>query len=385
MSLSDTVDTNPATVDRHPTASARSLEPTNPSVSSSVSRSASTARKPSERKTWKKWLAGCCALIVLCVMGGGIAIGSYIAGVASGGVIALDAWEDTSFTNMSYQERVVGGDEQATDKLLVIDVRGIILHESSATSLFSSGVVSAEQIQHMLVQASVDSRVKGVLLLVDSPGGSVSASDLIQTEVVRLQEQGVPVVAYFGETAASGGYYVSVSADRIVASPTTVTGSIGVIFQTFNISELLDEYGVEPITLTSGPYKDILSSTRPTSDQERDIMQSILDENFALFRSLVVEHRPVAADSEVFDGRVVSSRQALEYGLVDELGYEDAAVQALATAARTDTYQLIRYEEPFTFTDVFDSFGYVLAPDMGLASVLAHVLSERPRMMYLWQ
>lgn len=181
--------------------------------------------------------------------------------------------------------------------------------------------------------ARADRRVKGVLLHVDSPGGSATTSDLIHREVVRLAEA-KPVVAFFGDVAASGGYYVAVPARSIVAQHTTITGSIGVVSARFDASGLLEKLGVRSETLRTAAHADMLSPTRELSDDERAILEREMDAHYRSFVALVAEGRGRAPEAieAVAKGRVWSGRDAVTHGLVDRLGDMSVAIDLLREA-----------------------------------------------------
>jgi protease-4 len=204
--------------------------------------------------------------------------------------------------------------------------------------------------------------------------------------VELFQATGRPVISYYGETAASGGIYATATSDYIIASPPTLTGSIGVIFESINLKGLMERYGVQQITFRSGEHKDILSYSRDISDEERDIMQSLIDEDFAAFKELMKTHRGIPEDSVVFDGRVLSANQALETGVVDNIGYyEDAVAQLENRAKITDSYALITYQEPFSFADILSGVGYTFGSKKGIAADVDALLTRRSQMMYLWK
>jgi protease-4 len=169
--------------------------------------------------------------------------------------------------------------------------------------------------------------VKAIVFRIDSPGGSVAASQEIYQAVRRVRESGKPVVISMGIVAASGGYYVACGADTIMANPGTTTGSIGVIAEFMNARELLDKVGLQFQIVKSGPYKDSGSPHRPLSRQEREVMQSWVDDAFNQFVHVIMEERELSREEvlSLADGRVYTGKQALELGLVDVLGdYQDA-------------------------------------------------------------
>jgi len=177
-----------------------------------------------------------------------------------------------------------------------------------------------------------------LLLRVDSPGGTVGDSQEIYAALIRLREKGCQVVASFGNISASGGVYVGVAADKIVANPGTITGSIGVILRGNNLSKLLERIGIRFETIKSGAYKDILSPDRALSEEERQLLQSLIDSSYEQFVTAVAEGRKLPEETVrgFADGRVFSGAQAKELGLVDELGDEEHARRLAARLAGLD-------------------------------------------------
>jgi len=210
--------------------------------------------------------------------------------------------------------------------IAVVAVKGAI-SESGAPTGRRASIVAA------LRHARGDRRALGVLLWVDSPGGSAEASDLIHREVVRVKEK-KPVVAYFGEVAASGGYYVAAHANAIVAQPLGLTGSIGVVSARLLASQLLDRVGIRTEVLRTGPHADVFSPHRPLTDDERALMNRELDAFYDSFVALVADGRgrSVAEIEPLARGRVWLAADAHRHGLVDELGGMDAALERLKGA-----------------------------------------------------
>ena len=177
-----------------------------------------------------------------------------------------------------------------------------------------------------------------LLLRIDSPGGTVGDSQEIHAALLRLREKGCRVVASFGNISASGGVYIGVAAEKIVANPGTITGSIGVILRGNDLSRVFERIGIRFDTVKSGPFKDILSPDRPLSDAERELLQQLIDSSYDQFVGVVATGRNLTTEQvKTFaDGRVFSGEQARELGLVDELGDEEHARRLAARIADLD-------------------------------------------------
>lgn len=219
-----------------------------------------------------------------------------------------------------------GGLASTGDRVGVIAVNGVIMSGGRGSTLFG-GVDGSLAVMDDLRSAAKDASVKAVVLHINSPGGSAAASHAIFTEVKALAEK-KPVVACMEDVAASGGYYVACGADRIVASGSTMTGSIGVIMSGVSYHELMEKVGLESQTLTSGRYKDTGSPLRSMRPDERALLQSMVQDVYEQFVDAVVAGRPNLTREKVrrlADGRILTGRQAQKAGLVDELGtYYDA-------------------------------------------------------------
>ena len=203
-------------------------------------------------------------------------------------------------------------------------------------------------------QAADDPNVVAVVLEINSPGGGVTASDEMHQSILDFKKNTeTPVVVSMGDTAASGGYYISTAADRIVANETTLTGSLGVIFQLTNFSEAADKYGISQVVIKSGEFKDIGNSFREMRPDEREIFQSLVDESYAEFVNVISEGRGLSEERvrEIADGRIYSGSQAKELGLVDSFGgLDEAAAIAAELAGATETI-VVRYVETPTFSE----------------------------------
>jgi len=213
-----------------------------------------------------------------------------------------------------------------------------------------------------------------LLLRIDSPGGTVGDSQEIHSALLRLREKGCRVVASFGNISASGGVYIGVAAEQIVANPGTITGSIGVILRGNNLSKLLERVGVSFETVKSGLYKDILSPDRALTDGERKLLQSLIDSSYDQFVAAVATGRGLSQEMVrgFADGRVFSGAQAKELGLVDVLGDEEAARRLAAELAELDPEKT----RPITFGSPPKRFGGVLHGRSQLRGLLAALSLE---------
>lgn len=244
------------------------------------------------------------------------------------------------------------------EKIVVFPLRGLILNELDP--LASRGeLITPEGVAKVLRHLKTDKSVRGVILDIDSPGGSAVASDRIYEALRQFRkETRKVVVVLMGDTVASGGYYISSASDKIVASPATITGSIGVIATNYKFMELFDKLGVRAEVYKKGAYKDILSSVRETTDEEKAIISTILDDAYSLFLDRVREGRnlPLAKVREIANGRIYSGREALSLGLVDSLGNLDKAVAETMALAKVKEARVVRLETTSFFSQLFSGF-----------------------------
>ncbi len=229
-----------------------------------------------------------------------------------------------------------GSEQSRAADIALIDVYGSISDTASAGAFGSSGGASANTLLEAVQKARKD-KVKAILLRINSPGGTAAASQSVYHELMRVRkETGIKIVASLGDVAASGGYYIASAANHIVANPSTLTGSIGVVIRTQNISGLLDKFGVQSGTVQSGQFKDILSPFRSATADERQILQGIVTDSYEQFLASIVEGRGIALPElrKLADGRIYTGSQAKASNLVDSLGnYQDAVQQTVKMAA----------------------------------------------------
>jgi len=267
-------------------------------------------------------------------------------------------------------EEVTFENNQSKNKIAVLDITGIISSEPWDRSTHNLVDLISDQLR----VAGEDDSAKAVVLRVDSPGGEVLASDEIYRAIADFEKNyKKPVVASMGGLAASGGYYVSAPCRWIVANELTITGSIGVIMHSYNYRGLLNKVGVRPEVFKSGKFKDMLSGEKDEEDilpEEKQMVQSLIDETFERFKKVVAEGRENASEQnsgagrhladnwkDYADGRVLSGKQAYELGFVDELGNFDTAVERARQLARIKDANLVQYQRPFDLGNLFRLFG----------------------------
>ncbi|WP_349408149.1 signal peptide peptidase SppA [Pseudalkalibacillus sp. SCS-8] len=251
------------------------------------------------------------------------------------------------FEEEPFVENVV---EEGSDKesIVVLEVDGVIQDTGDATSFFQSPGYNHQRFLDMLEHAGEDPDVEGIIIRVNSPGGGVVESAEIHDQIKTIQKQSKkPVYISMGSMAASGGYYISAPADKIFAHPSTLTGSLGVIIQSMNYGELAEKLGVKWETIKSGKHKDILSPAREMTEDEREILQSIVDNSYNEFVNVISSGRKMPEEKvrELADGRVYDGRQAKELNLVDELGDLDDTIKKMKKDLGNSHLRVIRYEQ----------------------------------------
>jgi len=222
------------------------------------------------------------------------------------------------------------------DRIGLLYIEGVIMAGSGDASLLNpSGGATSDHIVEVVNQAIDDTGIKALVVRINSPGGSAAASQEIYAAFKKFSDTGRPVIVSMGDVAASGGYYIASTADEIYANPATLTGSIGVIFELLNYEGLFDMLGLSANTITAGEFKDIGSPTRPMTDQERQMLQDMLNEVHQQFKDAVKEGRGFT-DQEINDiatGMIYNGSDAMKIGLVDKLGGLNDALDRAAELA----------------------------------------------------
>jgi protease IV len=248
------------------------------------------------------------------------------------------------------EELVQRGDGHG--KVLIVEIDGMILNGRSS-GLLSSGENDTSLLAQQLDKAADDSSIKAVVLRINSPGGTVAASDTLYQEVLRFKKRtGRPVIAYGQDLMASGAYYTACAADRIMSQPTSLVGSIGVIFESFDISGTMGIVGVKANTIKSGPMKDMGSLFKPLTEDEKAVMQEMVNNFYARFKGLVGAARKlegVKLDA-VSDGRVFTGEKALAVGLVDRVGTLNDALDAAREMGQAPGAEAVMYKRPHGYS-----------------------------------
>jgi protease-4 len=287
------------------------------------------------------------------------------------------------------EEETVEG--KGTAKILLLDLSGVLSDELPSFSLNPEAphVPLLARVQEELRKAEEDERVKALVVRINSPGGTITASDTLYRQIDEFKRRKkIPVIAAIMDVGASGGYYAALAADTIVAHPTAITGSIGVVMLTVNANGLLEKIGVNTVAIKSGAMKDAGSPFRPLTPEERAVFQSAIDDFFGRFVKLVAQSRkiPEAQVRGFADGRIYTASQALSLGLVDKVAYLDEVVEMAKKAAGVDEARIIMYQRPREYRASI--YAGPTPNATGTAGALAQVIgvlaARGPRFMYLW-
>jgi len=300
-----------------------------------------------------------------------------------------------SFLSIDLQPRIRPLKEETVEghgraKILIVDLSGVLQDEATSFSIGASPprVPLLARVREELQKAEKDDRVRAVILKINSPGGTITASDVLYREVNEFrQRRRIPVIAAIMDVGASGGYYVALAADTIVAHPTSVTGSVGVVMLTMNAQGLMEKIGVAPLAIKSGPMKDAGSPFRSLTPEERAVFQSLIDDMYGRFVRLIVESRkiPEARVRAFADGRVYTAQQALELGLVDRIAYLDEVVESAKKAAGVDEARVVMYHRPKEYrATIYSAAPAAPGAEAALGQLAGVLAGSGPRFMYLW-
>jgi len=295
------------------------------------------------------------------------------------GCVFVCVWFSSAFSSLDTQaagtvqsEILIDGGE---DKIVVIDIEGMILDVESGGGLFTTSVASSQKITRYIDVAISDSKVKAIILNMDTPGGEVYASDAIYNKVLEAKQNGIKVITLMRSTAASGGYYIAAPSDKIVASKHTITGSIGVRADFQSLEGLYEKLGIETRTITNseGDFKTGQGLFDDDMHGEEDqIYQEIVDEEFDRFVTIVSEGRGIEKEEvlKFADGRVFLGSEAKEVGLVDQLGDFDTALEVASSEAGITNPTVIGYSEYDLWSTLFGYVGMLARPEAKVVEAL---------------
>ncbi len=291
--------------------------------------------------------------------------------------------EDESSRKLT--ETVIEG--SGTDKILLIPLKGVITGQS-AKKFFQETPSIVDSVKQQLEQARNDTDIKAVILEINSPGGGITASDIIYKKVLEFKEKtNKKVIVCMQDVAASGAYYISAAADKIISHPTTITGSIGVIMPLINIANLVEKYGIEDNSIKSGDMKSIGSPLKKMSDAERKVLYDIVDEMYTRFVNIIAVGRNMKIEDvkKLADGRIYTGKQALDNGLVDQLGYIDDAIILAKSITGLSEAKIIKYKRMFNLAEIFEGSMENLFGNRTIKfSLHASADNDFPGFMYLW-
>jgi protease IV len=284
------------------------------------------------------------------------------------------------------RETVVEGERGP--KIALIDIEGVLSEVAKPTRLgLGEHESSVARVRAQLDKAAKDRAVKAVVLRIHSPGGTATASEIIYGEIQRFKaKKPVPVVAQLVGVATSGAYYAAMAADSVYANPTTVTGSIGVIFVSVNVSGLMEKLGLANQTITTGPYKDMGSPLRPMTPEDRALMQGVLNDLYRRFVQVVTAGRPQLAAphvAELADGRIYSATQAQANGLVDGIADLPSTIDEVRRRAGLNEVRVVAYHRKREWRENL----YTLPPSVETLTAVPTAMLDwlhAPTFAYLW-
>ena len=289
------------------------------------------------------------------------------------------------------REQTVEGGGPA--KILLMDVSGFLSDEGAAPGLVIGApppprVPLLVRVREELTKAAGDPDVRALVVRINSAGGTVTASDVIYRELDLFKRAtGRPVVAVMLDVAASGGYYIALAADTIVAHPTSVTGSIGVVMVTLSAEGLLQKLGLSTTTIKSAERKDMGSPFRALTNEEQKIFQSVIDGLYAQFIAKLAESRklPLETARKVADGRIYTAQQALDLKLIDRIGYMPDALEVAKRAIGVEEARVVVYRRPRAYSATYYAGAEAPAGAVeGSLAQLGAVLGAGPRFLYFW-
>ena len=310
-------------------------------------------------------------------------------------VVGLVALSGCSLVTLDFQPKIRPLREETVEgkgasKIVLLDLSGMLAEDVPSFSIGTPPprVPLLARVREELRKAEDDERVKALIVRINSPGGTITASDILYHELLAFKtRKKVPVIAAIMDVGASGGYYAALAADTIVVNPTTITGSIGVVMVTVNAQGLLEKIGVTPLAIKSGPMKDAGSPFRSLTDAERAVFQSIIDDMYGRFVGLIVRSRKIPEDRvrAFADGRVYTADEALKLGLVDRIAYLEDVVALAKERAGLAEAKVVMYHRPKEYrANIYSGTPSASTAENTLAQFAAALGGGGPRFLYLW-
>ena len=309
--------------------------------------------------------------------------------------LAVPLLTGCSLVTLDFQPKIRPLEEETVEgkgssKILLLYLSGTLAEDLPSFSLGAPPprVPLLARVREELAKAEKDDHVRALIVRINSPGGTITASDILYHEILAFkQRRKIPVIAAIMDVGASGGYYAALAADTIVANPTTITGSIGVVMVTVNAQGLMEKIGVAPLAIKSGPMKDAGSPFRSLTGPELAVFQNIIDEMYGRFVGLIVQSRKLPEDRvrALADGRVYTADQALRLGLVDRIGYLEDVVKLAREGAKLDEARVVMYHRPKEYrSNLYSSTPAPATVESALAQFAAALGGSGPRFLYLW-
>jgi protease-4 len=336
----------------------------------------------------KSWWKGCgCFFILFMVLG----IGMFIAAIAVMFTVVEDLGGGRSFS-IAYSAAQKGGEDEVprmretwsygtgSAKVIRIPVEGMIM---LGEKNWKAG--NANTVLRSIRRATHDLDVEGLILEVNSGGGGITDSDILYNELKKFKASGPDrfIVTIMGDVAASGAYYIAIASDYIMAHPTTLTGSIGVIMQSFNVKELAQKIGIKDVTVKSGENKDLFNPFEDVKPEHKELIQKVISAMHDRFITLVAENRKMPKEkvAQLADGRIFLADEAVRNGLIDGIGYDEDARAKMAELLKAENIKVFKYEEEIGLFDL------LVRPGFGVNLDLKRLLLDQTgegRLSYHW-
>ncbi|AYC29850.1 signal peptide peptidase SppA [Paenisporosarcina cavernae] len=331
----------------------------------------------------KRWVAVAIAAVLF-----GVSIVINIATLAFSDNFSSSMEEIMGVTDSALMENVIESGDPF-ERIAVLHVDGVIQDTGDAASLFGTTGYNHSFFMDQLSAIKEDDSIKAIVLAVNSPGGGVVESAQIYDKLMEIKEETKkPIYVSMGSMAASGGYYISAPADKIFVNKETLTGSIGVIMESVNYGKLAEKYGVDFVTIKTGPYKDIMSPTREMTEAERAMLQEMINESYESFVDVIEQGRGMTEKEvkAIADGRIMNGRQAVDAGLADDFGYLEDVIAAAKADFKLSDAEVMEYGSDDSLWSMFSMKTQSLFGADMETQLIGKLLSDfqAPRTMYLY-